>query len=89
MKAEDLKQRVNGMVTLNKEMDVGWANLYTRLGKQAVSKETGSMVGPIVGNQRTFCRLPVSEAKGFWREAINDLARDEPGAHMSKLYLLC
>jgi hypothetical protein len=86
MRGEELKKRVAGMVTLNKEMDVGWANLYTRLGKRAVSKETGSLVGSVVGNQRTFCSLPKSEVKMFWREAINDMASDEPGAHMSKLF---
>ncbi|EHL03678.1 hypothetical protein M7I_0324 [Glarea lozoyensis 74030] len=83
MRGEELKKRVAGMVTLNKEMNVGWANLYTRLGKKAVSKETGSLVGGVVGNQRTFCSLPRSEAKLFWREAINDMASDEPGAHMN------
>ncbi|KAG9237741.1 hypothetical protein BJ875DRAFT_438167 [Amylocarpus encephaloides] len=86
MKGEELKKRVNGLVTLNKQMDIGWANLYTRLGNQAVSKETGSMVGSVIGNQRTFCNLPKSEAKIFWREAINDKAQDEAGAHMTMFF---
>ena len=30
MKGEELKKRVVGMVTLNKELGVGWGNMYTR-----------------------------------------------------------
>lgn len=86
MKGEELRKRVSGMVTLNKEMDVGWANLYTRLGKKAVNKETGSMVGSVIGNQRTFCNLPRSDAKLYWRETINDNAGDEAGAHMTMFF---
>jgi hypothetical protein len=81
MKRAELEKRVAGMGQLNKELHVGFANLYTRLGKKAVSKETGSMVGSFIGNQRTFCNLP--KVKDFWREAINDAAADETGAHMS------
>ncbi|CAG8973417.1 hypothetical protein HYALB_00006443 [Hymenoscyphus albidus] len=86
MKGEELRKRVTGMVTLNKEMDVGWANLYTRLGKKAVNKETGSMVGSVIGNQRTFCNLPRSDARIFWKEAINDNAGDEASAHMTMFF---
>lgn len=84
MKGEELRKRVAGMVTLNKELHVGFGNLYTRLGKKAVSKETGSVVGSVIGNQRTFCNLPKKDAKEFWHEAINDAASDETGAHMSR-----
>lgn len=84
MKGEELKKRVAGMVTLRKELGVGWANLYTRLGKEAVSKADGSLVGSVIGNQRTFCNLPKTRAKDFFREAINDKAADETSAHMSK-----
>lgn len=84
MKGEELKKRVAGMATLNRELKVGFANLYTRLGRQAVSKENGSMVGSVIGNQRTFCNLPKKEGREFWHEAINDAAADEAGAHMSK-----
>ncbi|KAH8668214.1 hypothetical protein BGZ60DRAFT_515617 [Tricladium varicosporioides] len=86
MKGEELRKRVGGMVTLHNELNVGWANLYTRLGKQAVNKETGSMVGSVIGNQRTFCNLPKSDAKAFWFEAINDNAQDEAGAHMTMFF---
>ncbi|KAG9248918.1 hypothetical protein BJ878DRAFT_537846 [Calycina marina] len=83
MKGEELRKRVAGMVRLNKELDVGFSNLYTRLGKKALSKETGSMVGSVIGNQRTFCNLPRKEGRELWHEAINDVAPDEPGAHMT------
>lgn len=75
MKGEELRKRVAGMETLNKELDVEFANLYTRLGKKALSKNDGSMVGSVIGNQRTFCNLPKSEGKEFWHEAINDEVR--------------
>lgn len=84
MKGEELRKRVASLGRLNKELNVGFGNLYTRLGQKAVSKETGSMVGSVIGNQRTFCNLPKKEAKEFWHEAINDAAADETGAHMSK-----
>jgi len=86
---EELRKRVNGIVTLNKELGTGWGNLYTRLGQKAVSKNDGTtLVGSVIGNTRTFCNLPVgkSEARPFWQEAINDAAGDEPGAHMTMFY---
>ncbi|KAA8567915.1 hypothetical protein MFRU_010g00300 [Monilinia fructicola] len=86
MKGEELKKRVAGMVTLRKELGVGWANLYTRLGKEAVSKADGSLVGSVIGNQRTFCNLPKTRAKDFFREAINDKAADETSAHMTMFF---
>ncbi|KAF7930280.1 uncharacterized protein EAE98_004681 [Botrytis deweyae] len=86
MKGEELKKRVTGMVTLQKELEVGWANLYTRLGKEAVSKADGSLVGSVIGNQRTFCNLPKTSAKDFFREAINDKAADETSAHMTMFF---
>ena len=72
MKGEELRKRVAGMGTLNKELSIGFCNLYTRLGKNALSKDDGSMVGSVIGNQRTFCNLPQKEGKEFWHEAIND-----------------
>ncbi len=87
---EELKKRVNAMVTLNRELGTGWGNLYTRLGHKAVSKSDGTtLVGSVIGNTRTFCNLPVgkSEARPFWTEEINDAAADETGAHMSEFCL--
>lgn len=84
MRAEELKKRLAGVVTANRELGIGFANLHTRLGKEAVSKETGSVVGSVIGNTRTFCQLPKKEGMKYWREAINDVASDEIQAHMCK-----
>ncbi|KAI0393111.1 hypothetical protein F5Y17DRAFT_325860 [Xylariaceae sp. FL0594] len=81
-RGEELKSRVSTMVRLNKELNVGFANLYTRLGKAASSKQV-SMVGTVLGNQRTFCNLPSKLAAGVWKEAVNDAVTDEIGAHMA------
>ncbi|KAI1458283.1 hypothetical protein F4805DRAFT_144504 [Annulohypoxylon moriforme] len=78
----ELRTRVSRMVRLHKDMGVGFANLYTRLGRAASSKEV-SMVGTVMGNQRTFCNLPAKKDAGLWLEAINDKAKDETGAHMA------
>ncbi|RDW94777.1 hypothetical protein BP5796_00540 [Coleophoma crateriformis] len=85
MRGEDLKKRVASMVRLNKELHVGWANLYTRLGQKAINKE-GSLVGSVIGNQRTFCNLPKTAARDYFHEAINDAAQDETSAHMTMFY---
>jgi hypothetical protein len=85
MKGEELRKRVAGLAALDKELNVGFSNLYTRLGKKALSKNDGSMVGSVIGNTRTFCNLPKTESKEFWHEAINDAAGDETRAHMSRL----
>ncbi|KAI1738368.1 hypothetical protein F4680DRAFT_450123 [Xylaria scruposa] len=81
-RGEELKDRVRTMVRLNNELDIGFANLYTRLGKAAAPKQV-SMVGTVLGSQRTFCNLPSKSAAGIWKEAVNDLAADETGAHMA------
>ncbi|KAI0431469.1 hypothetical protein F5Y09DRAFT_330293 [Xylaria sp. FL1042] len=81
-RGEDLKNRVRAMVKLNGELNIGFANLYTRLGKAAAPKQV-SMVGTVLGKERTFCNLPSKLAAGIWKEAINDVATDETGAHMT------
>lgn len=86
MRGEDLQKRVKSMVLLNKELGVGWGNLYTRLGKKAVSKDGAKVVGSVIGNTRTFCNLPKKDAKEFWLESINDAAADEIVAHMTMFY---
>lgn len=83
MKGEELKMRVARVLRLNNELQIGFANLYTRLGKRATNQD-GSMVGSVIGNQRTFCNLPKTEAKLYFHEAINDVATDETLAHMCK-----
>jgi hypothetical protein len=86
MKGEELKKRVSGMVALKNELHVGFGNLYTRLGKKALSKNDGSMVGSVIGNQRTFCNLPKKESAPLWHDAINDMAPDEIQAHMTMFF---
>ncbi|KAI1129645.1 hypothetical protein F5Y10DRAFT_264027 [Nemania abortiva] len=81
-RGEELKNRVRTMARLNHELDIGFANLYTRLGRAAAPKQV-SMVGTVLGNQRTFCNLPSKLAAGMWKEAINDVASDETKAHMT------
>ncbi|KAB5570308.1 hypothetical protein GE09DRAFT_702910 [Coniochaeta sp. 2T2.1] len=78
---EELRRRVAYMVRLNRDLGVGFGNHYTRLGKAASSKQVG-MVGTVLGSERTFCVVPKREAAGEWKEAINDAAADEIGAHM-------
>jgi hypothetical protein len=80
---EELKRRVAYMVRLNRDLNVGFANLYTRLGQAAGSKKV-SMVGTVMGEQRTFCVVPRKDAAGEWKEAVNDAATDETWAHMCK-----
>ncbi|KAI8962421.1 hypothetical protein F5Y11DRAFT_357020 [Daldinia sp. FL1419] len=80
----ELRERVARMVKLDREMGIGFANLYTRLGKAASSKQV-SMVGTVMGNERTFCNLPARDkpTSGLWMEAVNDKSTDEIGAHMA------
>jgi hypothetical protein len=59
MKGEELRKRVSCLVILNSELGIMFGNLYTRLGKKAVSKNDGvTMVRSVIRNQRTFviCR---------------------------------
>lgn len=85
---EALKQRVAYMEKLSTELDVGFANLYTRLGKGAESK-TVSMVGTVLGKDRTFCVVPSKQPpSGRWIEAVNDAVADETTAHISTMLLL-
>ncbi|KAL2263748.1 hypothetical protein VTK26DRAFT_5392 [Humicola hyalothermophila] len=77
---EELRRRVAYMVRLNNELGVGFGNFYTRLGQSAGAKEV-NMVGTVLGNERTFCVVPKLDQAGDWREAVNDKAKDEVGAH--------
>ena len=84
-RAEELKKRVKCMVQLRDELNLGFANLYTRLGKAADSQQI-SMVGTVLGKDRTFCNVPKKMDAGDWRAAVNDKAADETTAHICKLY---
>ncbi|KAK0621155.1 hypothetical protein B0T17DRAFT_277747 [Bombardia bombarda] len=79
---EELRRRVAYMVRLEREIGVGFGNLYTKLGRNAGVK-TANMVGTVLGPERTFCVVPRRERAGDWREAVNDKATDETVAHMS------
>lgn len=73
MRPEELRARVAGVEGVSAGSEVGWVNLYTKLGRGA---EAGTGAGG-----RTFCNLPKG---GKWREELNDRASDEVAAHMSK-----
>ncbi|KAH6704483.1 hypothetical protein EV126DRAFT_458254 [Verticillium dahliae] len=64
------------------ELDVGFANLYTRLGRGAAAKDV-SVVGTVLGKDRTFCNLPKRGDAGVWKPAVNDKAEEETQAHMA------
>ncbi|KAF4991184.1 hypothetical protein FGRMN_7989 [Fusarium graminum] len=81
-RGEELRKRVACLLQLRQELDVGFANLYTRLGRAAPSKQI-NVVGTVLGPDRTFCNLPKKQAGGVWKEAVNDKATDEAGAHMN------
>lgn len=85
---EELRRRVAYMVRLKRDLGVGFGNHYTRLGKAASSKQVG-MVGTVLGSERTFCVIPKREAAGEWKEAVNDAATDEIGAHMGTWSQFC
>ncbi|RCI11657.1 hypothetical protein L249_7211 [Ophiocordyceps polyrhachis-furcata BCC 54312] len=84
---EQLKKRVSCMVQLADELSIGFANVYTRLGKAASSSRTvsvtGVVAGTVLGRERTFCNLPKTMTAGQWVEAVNDKAPNEPRAHMN------
>lgn len=82
-KGEELKKRVKCVVQVTDELHLGYANLYTRLGKAAEPQRT-TVTGTILGKDRTFCNLPSKMEAGEWRPAINDKAVDETTAHTSK-----
>ncbi|KAK1765760.1 hypothetical protein QBC33DRAFT_590608 [Phialemonium atrogriseum] len=80
---EELRRRVAYMVRLNRDVGVGFGNIYTRLGKAAGSRTANGVVGTVLGSERTFCVVPRKDEAGEWRVAVNDAATDETLAHMS------
>ncbi|KAL9008897.1 MAG: hypothetical protein Q9173_006025 [Seirophora scorigena] len=85
VRGEELKTRLNRVIALEKEKGVGFADLYTVLGKAAAAAggaEIGGGEGG--GKSRTFCNVPKSRKVGaYWFPETNDKAREETGAHMS------
>lgn len=104
-RGEELRRRMAYMVRVQRELGVGFGNLYTRLGAGATARQQQvagiggtNMVGTVMGPKRTFCNLPSMRAgperSGAWEEAVNEKAGDETGAHMGKVFffffvLLC
>lgn len=78
---EQLKKRMACMAQLGDELGVGFANIYTRLGRAAPATYVG-VAGTVLGHQRTFCNLPKKLPAGEWAEAVNDKAQDEASAHI-------
>ncbi|KAL8869668.1 MAG: hypothetical protein Q9174_004096, partial [Haloplaca sp. 1 TL-2023] len=77
VRGEELKNRVERIVTLEQERGVGFADLYTTLGKGA---ENGIKQGEI----RTFCNVPKTKRfkEGYWFAEVNEKAKEETAAHM-------
>ncbi|KAJ4403306.1 hypothetical protein N0V82_010675 [Gnomoniopsis sp. IMI 355080] len=93
-RGEELRRRMAYMVRVQRELGVGFGNLYTRLGAGATARQQQvagiggtNMVGTVMGPKRTFCNLPSMRAgpdrSGVWEEAVNEKAGDETGAHMA------
>ncbi|KAH0544348.1 hypothetical protein FGG08_001489 [Glutinoglossum americanum] len=76
MKAEDLKNRMAKLEELVKEYEMGFVEFYTVLGSGS-EKES-------LAEERTFCVLPQSDLKRYFKPAKNDKAKDETLAHMSE-----
>lgn len=96
-KGEELKSRLERISQLNKDRNIGFADVITVLGKGAIgdksfgttvpntggSVEIGSLDG-IAPSERTFCTIPKSEKNRiYFEKAKNDKASDEMQAHMT------
>ncbi len=93
MRGEELKTRLSRVVELSSR-GLGFADLYTVLGKGAESAPVAAggiarkgYSSAIVGPERTFCSLPKTEKlRGFFIGQVNDAAKDETWAHMSRFH---
>ncbi|KAL9000289.1 MAG: hypothetical protein Q9169_001006 [Polycauliona sp. 2 TL-2023] len=80
VRGEELKQRIEKVMLIGKERGIGFADLYTVLGKGADSGNIGNTGGA----ERTFCNVPKSKNnRSYWLAEVNDKAKEETGAHMS------
>ena len=92
MRGEELKTRLTGIAAAKSDRGVGFADLYTVLGKGAT--ETGvSVAGGFVeiggsdGKDRTFCNLPIKlDWKNLFEPTVNNKAVDEVAAHMNMFH---
>ena len=99
-RGEELKSRLERIVTLNKTRGIGFVNLVTVLGNAAPAaqqKEEGKTVAGgfveieavegIAPAERTFCTVPKSKTnRRFFEKARNDKAADEAAAHMTMFH---
>lgn len=77
LRGEELKQRLDRIVALDKERGIGFADLFTVLG-------SGANGGGGSGGARTFCNVAKSKAnRAYWFAEVNDKSKEETGAHMS------
>ncbi|KAL8693553.1 MAG: hypothetical protein Q9218_001639 [Villophora microphyllina] len=78
IRGEELKSRLERITALDKEKEVGFADLYTVLGRGANSNGK-------LGEMRTFCNVPKTKKfrEGYWFPEVNEKAKEETGAHMS------
>ncbi|KAI9803168.1 MAG: hypothetical protein M1825_001959 [Sarcosagium campestre] len=77
MKGEDMKKRMQSIQELEDERGLGFANLYTVLGKGATGRKSDT---------RTFVSLPRSALLNRWEGMVNDATKDEIGAHLSMFF---
>ncbi|KAI9716261.1 MAG: hypothetical protein M1812_005486 [Candelaria pacifica] len=85
MRGEELKKRLVSVVKLEEDHGLGFADMFTTLGTAAAST-SGKVSSGLVGEQRTFCVLPKSNARKLFIKQVNDAATDETQAHMSMFY---
>ncbi|KAF2759018.1 hypothetical protein EJ05DRAFT_329656 [Pseudovirgaria hyperparasitica] len=83
-RGEELKKRLASLCRVSQAHELGFANLYTTLGKAVEDKSSSSWAAGVVGSDRTFCVIPgdKSENRGFFIPAKNDKATAETWAHM-------
>ncbi len=81
---EEMRKRLEKVVTLSQEQELGFSNVYTTLGHavNAQNKES-SWTGKVAGKDRTFCNLPKGELRNYFLPAVNDKSTAETWAHMS------
>ncbi|KAB8360937.1 hypothetical protein FH972_024669 [Carpinus fangiana] len=85
-RGEELRQRLEAVRALGASHDMGFANLYTLLGRNAGAlpgESKKSLAARVLGEDRTFCNVPKStDAKQAWHIAKNEKAGNEIEAHM-------
>lgn len=89
MRSEELKTRMAAILAAQQDRGIGFANLYTVLGKGASGTGTSVAggfveVGGTDAKERTFCNMPLKlEWKKAFEGTVNNKASDEVTAHMN------